>query len=98
MQKTPINEFTIVYTINTGLNVNKTFREKVEKRMYTEFGTATKPFIKTTFSKKENKSIRINNFFETGSEKIAYRVLSCIIYTITKNHVCIDYIACQSKN
>ena len=24
-------------------------------------------------------------------------MLSCVIYTIIKNYVCIDYLACQSK-
>ena len=26
-----------------------------------------------------------------------FRVLSCVIYTILKNSVCIDYLACQLK-
>ena len=26
-----------------------------------------------------------------------YRVLSCVVYTIIDNYVCIDYLACQSK-
>ena len=46
-----INEFTIGYMINTDLNVNKDFREKVEKCMYTTFGEITQPFIKATLAK-----------------------------------------------
>ena len=36
-------------------------------------------------------------FHETGvyNPKKDYRVLSCIIYTIIKNYVCIDYLSCK---
>ena len=37
--------------INTGLNVKKAFREKVEKCMYTTFGEIKQPFIKSTLAK-----------------------------------------------
>ena len=37
-------------------------------------------------------------FYDTRAENIAHRVLSCVIYTIIKNYVCIDYLASQSKN
>ena len=30
--------------------------------------------------------------------KNIYRVLRCIVYTITDNYVCIDHLSCQSKN
>ena len=43
-----MNEFTIGYMINPGLNINKTFREQVEKVMYTTFGEITQPLIKAT--------------------------------------------------
>ena len=49
--KQRINEFTIVYMVNPGLGVNKSFREKVEKCMYTIFGEIIQPFIKATFKK-----------------------------------------------
>ena len=42
----------IRYMINTGLNVNKAFRYKLEKCMYTTFGEITQLFIKSTFSEK----------------------------------------------
>ena len=29
--------------------------------------------------------------------KIMYRLLSCVVYYIIVNYVCIDYISCQSK-
>ena len=47
-----IDEFTIGYIINPGLNVNKAFREKVEEYMYTKFGEITQPFNKSTLLKK----------------------------------------------
>ena len=36
-------------------------------------------------------------FYKTGDETIIYRLLSCVIYTIIKNYVCIDYLSCQWK-
>ena len=36
-------------------------------------------------------------FYETRSDKKAYRVLSCVICTIIKNYVCNDYLACKPK-
>ena len=47
-----INKFMIGYMINPCLNVNKAFREQVEKCMYTKFGEIKQPFIKDTLEKK----------------------------------------------
>ena len=52
-----INEFTIGYMINPGLNVNKAFREHVEKCMCTTFGEIKQPFNK---AKKKYKYVSIN--------------------------------------
>ena len=43
-----INDLEIGYMINPSLNVNKVFRDQVEKCMNTKFGELTQPFIKTT--------------------------------------------------
>ena len=55
-----INEFTMGYMINLGLNVNRTFKEKVEKCMFTTFGAITQTFIKAILLKKNNNSFIIN--------------------------------------
>ena len=59
MKKKIINEFTIVYMINPGLNVNNYIREKVEKCMYTIFGEITQPFIKSTKAKKNTSVLAL---------------------------------------
>ena len=46
-----INKFTIVYMINPDLNINKSFREQVDKCMKTTFGPITQPFTRSTLSK-----------------------------------------------
>ena len=33
-----------------------------------------------------------------GKTKKAYIVLICVFYSLIENHVCIEYIFCQSKN
>ena len=32
-----------------------------------------------------------------GNAKKVYRVLSCVVYSIIDNYVCIEYLLCQSK-
>ena len=94
-----INEFTITYMINSGLNVTKEFREQVEKGMHTAFGEITQLFIKATLLKNNTSVLALTLFYETRAEnpKKPFRVLSCFIYTIINNYVCIDYLACQYK-
>ena len=96
-EKKRINEFTIGYMINPGFNVNKSFREQVEKCMYTTFGEITQPFIKSTLAKKNTSVVALIVFYDTRADypNKTFRVLSCVIYNITKNHVCIGYLACQ---
>ena len=62
-----INEFTIGYMINQGLNVNKAFREQVEKCIYTNFFEITLPFIKVTLAKMNTSLLALIFFNETRS-------------------------------
>ena len=81
--------------INPGLNVNKAFRSQVKKCMFTTFGEITHPFIKATLAKKNTSVLALIMFYETRADKKSYRVLSCVIYDIIKNYVCIGYLAFQ---
>ena len=65
--------------------------------MNTTFGELTQPFIKATLSKNNTIVLELIMFHETRGEKPKnnFRVLSCVIYTIIKNYVCIDYLACH---
>ena len=62
--------------------------------MKNTFGGITQPLIIATLFKK-TRLLALLMSYEKGAENIAYRVLSCVIYTIIKNNVCIDYLACQ---
>ena len=99
-EKKIVNEFTIGYMINTVFNVNKAFREQVETCMYTTFGEITQPFIKATFSKKNTSVLALIIFYDTRAynPKKYFRALSCVIYNMIKNFVCIDYLYFKSKN
>ena len=55
-----------------------------------------KPLLEPHCQKK--RVLELWMFYDTRAENIAHRVLSCVIYTIIKNYVCIDYLASQSKN
>ena len=63
--KKSIDEFTIGYIISLGLNVNKYFKEQMEKCIYTTFGPITQPFIKTTLSKKNTLVLALILVYET---------------------------------
>ena len=71
---------------------------KWKKCVYTIFGEITQPFIKTTLStKKEHNCVSINNVYETkvDNPKKYFIVLGCVVYSIIKNYVFIDYLACR---
>ena len=95
--KQRIHEFTIGYMTNQGLNVNKVFREQVQKCMYTTFGEITQNCIRATLVKKNTSVLALIMCYETRSynPKRAFRVLSFFIYSIIKNYFCIEYLACQ---
>ena len=66
--------------------------------MNSTVGAITQPFIKATLLKNKTRVLSLLMFYETRTENISYILFSCVIYTIIKNYVCIDYLACQSKN
>ena len=94
-KKKHIKEFKNRYMVNPNLNINKTFIEQVEKCMKITFGAITQHFIRALFLKKKTRVLTLIMFYETRVENIAYRLLNCVIYTMIKNHVCIEYLAYQ---
>ena len=47
---------------------------------------------------KIKKVLALLMFYVTiKNTKKSFKVLSCVIYTIINNHVCIDYLACEQK-
>ena len=71
----------------------------MEKCIKTTLGEITQPFIKATLAKKYTSVLALIMFHETRGDnpKKYFRLLSCVVYSIIKNYVCIDYIACLSK-
>ena len=84
--------------INPNLNVTKTFREQVDEFLKTIFGTITQPYIRATLSKNKTRVLTLLILNETRAEKLSYKVLSCVIYTMIKHYGCIYYLDFQSKN
>ena len=84
--------------VNPTLHVNKTFKEKV-KNAWMICLVQSHIFIKYTMKKKNTRVLAWVMFYETGHKNVTkyFRVLSCVIYSIIGNYVCIDYLACQSK-
>ena len=89
--KERINEFLIRYRINPDLNINKSFKEQVTKCMKTKFSAITQPHISL---KKIVLALLI--FYETRKNpKKVFKVLSCVLYKIISNYVCIDYLSSE---
>ena len=64
--------------------------------MYTTFGEIPQPFIKYTLEKKNTSVLSLLLFYETRSDNPNkyFRVLSCVVYSLIKKYVYIDFPAC----
>ena len=91
----PINEFSIGYMINPTLSINKSFKEKVTKCVNSTFFEITQQHISKILFKK-TRVLALLMFYETRKNpNDFFKVLSCVIYEIISNYVCIDYLACE---
>ena len=64
--------------------------------MRTTFGTIKQSHNKTTLAKNKTRVLALLMFYETRKKpKKAFKVLSCVIYTIIRNYVFIYYLACE---
>ena len=95
-----INNFEIEYMINPTLRVNKEFKEQVINCMNNTFGALTQPFIRKKLTKNNTSVLALLMFHETKEKntKKSFRVLSCVIYAIDNNYVCIYYLYFLKKN
>ena len=69
-KKERINEFSIGYMINPNFNINKPFREQVDKSMNTTFGPITQPHIRN-----RKRLLALLIFYET--RKILRKFSKC---------------------
>ena len=81
--------------MNTGLSIKKSFKEHVKIFTKNTFGTMTQQHISNLLSKTNNIVLALVMFYYTRqkSPKKMLKVLSCVIYTIISNYVCIDYLS-----
>ena len=64
--------------------------------MKTTFGAITQPYIRTILEKNNTRVLALFMLYETRKNpRKDFKVLSCVIYTIIRNYVCIDYLACE---
>ena len=76
--------------------MNKAFKEQVTKCMKNTFGAIIQPHISKILSKKQKKTVSIINVLQDKKNpKNVFKVLSCVIYTIINNYVCIDYLVSE---
>ena len=84
--------------INPNFSINKAFKEQVTKCMKTIFVAMTQQYISKILSK-NTRVLALFIFYETRQEKPkkVFKVMSCVIYTIISNYVCIVYLDSESK-
>ena len=89
-----INEFSIGYMMNPNFSMNKAFKEQVKVCMKTTFSTSTMTNISKILPKPNTRVLALDMFFQNRKKygKKMFRVLSCVIYTIIRGQVCIDYL------
>ena len=92
-----INQFTIGYTIKPLLQFNMVFRQQLEKCLRATFHERKMKTIKCCLRKNNTCVMALIMFYENNllKPKKSYRVLSCLLYSLIDNYVCIDYLSCQ---
>ena len=65
--------------------------------MYTTFGEIIQPFINAALAKNNTSVLALIISYETRADntKNYFRVFSCVIYTIIKDYISIEYLACK---
>ena len=89
-----INQFEIGYMINPSLNCNKVFKEQVEKFSSVSFYKNKMETIRDYLKKTNACVMALIIIYENNGEKKVYKVLSCVLYSLIENNICIDYLLC----
>ena len=64
--------------------------------MNNTFGPITQPFFRYTLANNNTRFLALLLFYDKRKNPMkSFKVLSCLIYTIIINYVCIDYLACE---
>ena len=83
--------------INPNLYINKVFREQVDNVWIICLVQSHNLVLKHTVSKNKTSVLALWMFHDTIGLKTNkyFRALICVIYIITDNCACIDYLGCQ---
>ena len=90
------HQFSIRYMINPSFHINKKFKTQVEKCLGCSFSIKKIKNIQKFLTKNNTSVMALILIYETvrTSIKKVFRVLSCVVYTLVDNYVCIDYLSC----
>ena len=93
------NKFVIGCMIKPTIHVNNVFRDQVEKFLRATFHQNTMEGIRNIIRKKDTCVIALVIFYNTRTKNPikVYGVLSCVLYCVIENYVCIDYLCCHYK-
>ena len=89
-----IHQFAIGYMIKPSLHFKKLFIEQVETFLSSTFYEKKMETIKYYLRNKNTCVMTLIMFYDNNGlkPKKMYRVLSCVIYYLIENYVCIDYL------
>ena len=91
--------FAIGYIINPSLHINRVFIKQAQKCLGCSFSTKTMKNIIDCLLNNNTYVMGLVIIYENSGKDIikVYIVLSCVVYNLTYNYVCIDYLLCQLK-
>ena len=92
-----INQFKIGYIINPLLHFNKVSREQFGIFLSATFHNSTMKTIKKCLINENTCFMELIMSYYTNELKTKniYGGLSCVIYSLIDNYVCIDYLSCK---
>ena len=93
-----IDEFSIGYMMNKNLSINRVFKEQVKVCLKTTFSTSTLSHISKILLKPDTRVLVLVIFQNNRKNaKKRFRLLSCVIYTIIRHYVYIDYLSSEKS-
>ena len=83
---------------NPTLSFNKAFKQKATKFTKTTFCAIPQTYISKILSKHITEVLALLILYKTAKNpKRVFKLLSCVIFTIIRNYVCIDYLASEAE-
>ena len=88
-----IYQFQFRYVLGLELNIEKAFKEQIERNISKTFGSEKNMRIRKVW-RKENTCVPSPLVFYENIKNVIFKALILAIYCIMDNYVCVDYPCC----